>query len=80
MPVLLAAAPRREPPPTAPARVQEVGWHSKPLSGGSSAVSKELFFAPRGSCDVTTYASAYYAMTGTTPFSRVAGSGDAAPK
>lgn len=50
---------------------QEVGWHSRPLN--QTAISRDLFYAPRGSCDVTLYASAYFAMTGTTPFSRPGG-------
>jgi len=52
---------------------QEIGWYHKPMA--KSAQGRELFTHPRGSCDVTAYASEYYAMTGTTPYSRPPGGG-----
>ena len=45
---------------------QEYGWHmSKPLVPPSTLVD-----ASRKSCEETRYASAYYAISGLTPFSR----------
>lgn len=44
----------------------EIGWHTK-----TQLVKKHpMFHHARASCDITQYADAYYAMSGTTPYSR----------
>mmetsp|Transcript_26989 Transcript_26989/g.32768 ORF Transcript_26989/g.32768 Transcript_26989/m.32768 type:complete len:154 (+) Transcript_26989:207-668(+) len=44
----------------------EYGWHSKVNLVGKN----QMFAHPRSACEITKYADAYYAMSGTTPFSR----------
>jgi FAM183A and FAM183B related len=44
---------------------QDYGFYHKPL-----VKQEPLFCHPRGGCDVTHYADAYYTMTGTSPFAR----------